>query len=41
MALNLLVLPTLALQFGKFGGAGDPDRAATAGPAKVPGVASP
>jgi Cu/Ag efflux pump CusA len=38
MALNLLVLPTLALQFG---GAGDPDRAATAGTAKVPGVASP
>jgi CzcA family heavy metal efflux pump len=41
MALNLLVLPTLALQFGKFGNAGDPDRAATAEPAKSPGVASP
>ena len=41
MALNLLVLPTLALQFGKFGGAGDTNVAAPAEPAKVRGVASP
>ena len=41
MALNLLVLPTLALQFGKFGVAGDPDLAAPAEPAKAPGVAAP
>jgi hypothetical protein len=41
MALNLLVLPTLALQFGKFGGTSDPDVAAPAEPTKLRSIASP
>jgi Cu/Ag efflux pump CusA len=39
MALNLLVLPTLALQFARFGTAGEPDMEAPAPSTTAAGVA--